>query len=361
MRHNGVCYDVGREMLGQNWRPEFDPAVVRRELEIIRQDLHCNAVRIQGFSLDRLETASGFALDAGLEVWFSPEMWDHPPDEMVPFLARGAEVAERLRRAYGDRLVMSVGSEVSLFSQGFVPGANVLERLQAPNFLEIVRSGRHNAPLNEFLGAACRSVRATFHGPLTYASLGFETVDWGPFDFVGADLYRDGRFYDRYPEIVRRYVDLGKPFANLEFGCCTFRGAEQWGGRGWQVVDWSKHPPGLTGDFAYDQDAQAREVAGLLRVNHEVGVDATFVFTFVEPGAGLDEVQRRELDRISFDLDLPRYSLEKTLRPSARGTTYPDLPWEPKESFRAVAEFYASHPPGSGPAPPGSAPGGDAA
>jgi hypothetical protein len=26
-----------------------------------------------------------------------------------------------------------------------------------------------------------------------------------------------------------------------------------------------------------------------------------------------------------------------------RGTTYPDMPWEPKESFRAVANYYAAH------------------
>jgi hypothetical protein len=25
------------------------------------------------------------------------------------------------------------------------------------------------------------------------------------------------------------------------------------------------------------------------------------------------------------------------------GITYPDTPWEPKESFRAVAEYYAKH------------------
>jgi len=24
-----------------------------------------------------------------------------------------------------------------------------------------------------------------------------------------------------------------------------------------------------------------------------------------------------------------------------KGTTYPDMPWEPKASFRAVAEYYA--------------------
>jgi len=29
------------------------------------------------------------------------------------------------------------------------------------------------------------------------------------------------------------------------------------------------------------------------------------------------------------------------------GTTYPDMPWEPKESFRAVADYFASHQPGT--------------
>jgi hypothetical protein len=345
VQRNGVCYDVGREMLGQNWRPEFDPSVVRREIEIIHRDLHCNAVRLQGFDLERLTTAAGFAADEGLEVWFSPEMWDRTPEEMLPYLGRAAERAERLRSERGGGVVMSVGSEVSLFSQGFLPGGNVLERLAHPGFRAAVMTGQHNAPLNAFLGSACRTVRAAFRGPLTYASVGFETVDWGPFDFVGADLYRDGRYFAQYPEILRRYLGLGKPLANLEFGCCTFRGAEQLGGRGWQVVDWSKVPPQLTGDYVYDQRAQAREVADLLRVNDEVGVNATFVFTFVEPGAGLDAAQRRMLPELTFDLDLPRYSLVRTFVDGRRGTTYPEMPWEPKESFRAVADFYATHPP----------------
>ena len=25
------------------------------------------------------------------------------------------------------------------------------------------------------------------------------------------------------------------------------------------------------------------------------------------------------------------------------GTTYPDMPWEPKESFKVVADYYAAH------------------
>lgn len=53
MRLRGVCYDVGRVFGGPSTRPVFDPRVVHRELEIIRHDLHCNAVRICGTDTDR--------------------------------------------------------------------------------------------------------------------------------------------------------------------------------------------------------------------------------------------------------------------------------------------------------------------
>jgi len=75
MKLKGVSYDVGRVM-GFNWHPNFDPKVVYRELEIIKTDLHCNSVRICGLSIDRLMVAAEDALLLGLEVWFSPEMWD---------------------------------------------------------------------------------------------------------------------------------------------------------------------------------------------------------------------------------------------------------------------------------------------
>ena len=71
MRRKGVLYDVGR-VLWVNWRPVFDPAVVRRELQIIREDLHCNAVKICGRDIGRLTVAAKTALELDLEVWFSP-------------------------------------------------------------------------------------------------------------------------------------------------------------------------------------------------------------------------------------------------------------------------------------------------
>jgi hypothetical protein len=49
MRRRGVCYDAGRAMWGQNWRPEFSLEEARRELQIIP------TVRI---SMARLRTGS---------------------------------------------------------------------------------------------------------------------------------------------------------------------------------------------------------------------------------------------------------------------------------------------------------------
>ena len=37
------------------------------------------------------------------------------------------------------------------------------------------------------------------------------------------------------------------------------------------------------------------------------------------------------------------------VRRGGHGTTYPDLPWEPKQAFGAVASFYATHTPSVSP------------
>ncbi|HTZ62125.1 MAG TPA: abortive infection protein [Thermoplasmata archaeon] len=342
MKTKGVCYDVGRVLQGHNWRPRFDPEVVHRELEIVHEDLHCNAVRLQGFDLDRLSLAAEDALAQGLDVWFSPEMWDRDTEETRAYVVKGAERAERLREQWPGKLVFSVGSEVTLFTQGFLPGHNVLERLAHPALRETLRAGKHNPPLNAFLSATTAGVREVFRGPVTYASVGLETVDWTPFDYVGVDLYRDQRVRERYPELIARYRGFGKPVANMEFGCCTFRGAEDLGGRGWDIVDWSKVPPQLKGNYTYDEATQAHEVAELLRINDGAGVDSTFVFTF-EDQAGLEDENRELIRQLPFDFDITRYGLVKMHLEERPGTVYPDMPWEPKASFRAVAEYYATH------------------
>jgi hypothetical protein len=353
VKRRGVCYDVGRVMWGQDWRPEFDAAETRRELQIIRDDLHCNAVRICGQDLDRLVVAGHAALDLGLEVWLSPELWDRSPVETLAYLAAAAERAAELHRGRPGKVVLSVGSELSLFMAEILEGDSVFARLEHPSFWEVVRSGAHNARLDAFLAQAVDRVRAVFDGPLTYASVPVETVAWDRFDIVSVDLYRDAQIRGQFGALLGRYLAGGRPVAITEFGCCTYRGAADAGGRGFAILDTSAlddgAPPHLNGQYVRDEDEQAREVTEDLEIFDQAGVDATFVMTFVAP---LNPTSDDPL----HDLDMASYALVKSFGarlgslgarfrdgpwdPARHGTTYPDMPWEPKASFRAVADFY---------------------
>jgi len=356
MNRRGVCYDVGRVMWGQDWRPEFSPDEALSELQIIRDGLHCNAVRICGQDLGRLVAAGGHALDCGLQVWLSPELWDHSPGDTIGYIAKAAEAAEELHRHRPGQVVFSVGSEATLFMAGIVEGGSVFERLEHPDFWKRVQAGEHNGRLNAFLAEAAERVREVFHGPVTYASVPLETVEWSRFDVVSADLYRGAELKDRFTDVLHRYFAFGRPVAITEFGCCTYRGAADAGARGFAILDISapgqdSTPAQLSGHYVRDESEQARELTELLSIFDAAGVDATFVMTFAAP---LNPTSDDPL----YDLDMASYSLVKSfggrLGPlgaahpqapwdrSRLSTTYPGMPWEPKQSFGAVADFYAT-------------------
>jgi hypothetical protein len=65
----------------------------------------------------------------------------------------------------------------------------------------------------------------------------------------------------------------------------------------------------------------------------QAGVDRAFVMSFSFPLAPYSE------DPI-HDLDATALSLVRTLPRGRRGRTYPDLGWEPKEAFHAIARYY---------------------
>src|SRR6185369_17670088 len=95
MQLRGMYYDTGfGGAVGDRSRIDFDPGVVRRELEIIAADLHCNAVRISGDDPDRLTLAAHAALDAGLRVWFAPFPVDLTPARLPPYFEVCAKSAE---------------------------------------------------------------------------------------------------------------------------------------------------------------------------------------------------------------------------------------------------------------------------
>jgi len=331
MERKGVDYDVGRVLEGTLTRPTFDMGVVHRELEIIKNDLHCNVVRICCQDIDRLTQAAEDALKLGLEVWLSPELFEKSEQETFDYIVKAAEAAETLHQKY-PRLVLSLGSELSIFMQGIIEGNNLLERVGNPSFMENVIAGKHNKALNAFLARANQAVRQVFHGKVTYFSVPLEAVDWSLFDFVGLDIYRDARIKDSFGDIIKRYLSYGKPVVIGEFGCCTYKGAENAGGMGWAIVDFVNNRLQLKGDHVRDEELQAHEITDMLGIFDTVGVNGTFVFTFVAPEMTYNENPK-------YDLDMASYSLVKSYT-DRHGTTYPDLPWEPKEAFTAVAEYY---------------------
>ncbi|MFE7568790.1 hypothetical protein ACFU76_17805 [Streptomyces sp. NPDC057539] len=340
MRAKGITYDTGFIREGVNSRERFDPEVVERELRVIRDDLHCDAVRVTGGDPDRLELAAGFAAALGLEVWFSPYPLELTTDEMLSLFADCAERAERLRRR-GCEVVFVTGAEMSLMNKGFLPGDSLDERVEQLTVPDRIREliGEVGARVNDFLGKAAALVRERFGGRITYASVPLERVDWTLFDIVSLDLYRTVEMADRFAEGVRDLVAQGKPVAITEFGASCFRGAGDMGARGLEIVEYDKKtgPVRLKGEYERDEAGQAAYLRELLEVFEAEGVDSAFVFIF----ALYDHVHRPDGDPRD-DLDLASYGIVKVLE-NRCGDTYPDMPWEPKAAFHTLAEFYREH------------------
>lgn len=346
MNRKGICYDVGREMYG-NWRPDYDPKIIHRELEIIKNDLHCNAVRICGRNIGRLMTAAEDALQLGLEVWLSPELWNKSPETTLEYTAKAAEAAERLHKRRPEKLILSIGSELTLFMKGVVEGRTFMGRVKNALQGGAVKEGKHNKPLNDYLVKVNGAVRKVFHGPITYASLPWELVDWSLFDFIGVDHYRATQIGDKYEEMIKPLFNYGKPVTIMEFGYCAYQGAEAAGGRAWNIVNIKSlvlHQipllgrfiqPRLNGSYIRDEGLQARELVGQLNELDRMGVDGAFVYTFVFPNNPYNVNPRN-------DLDMASYGLVKYYTGGKHGTTYPDMTWGPKESFYTVANYYSS-------------------
>jgi hypothetical protein len=334
VRAFGITYDTGFTSGETTTREPFDPAVVSREMQVIRRELRCDAVRITGGDRSRLETAARHAADAGLEIWYSPFTNGLTQHELLGFLTGSAASAERLRRA-GAQVVFLTGSEISLFTDGFLPGSTPAERLADPQRL---RAALPDLPakVNAFLGKAAAAVRAEFGGRIGYASLPLERVDWTPFDIVATDAaYPDARTAGRLADGLRALTAHGKPAAVTEFGCTTYRGAADNGGHGDSVIEWDDRarPARFIAHVVRDEGEQARCLRGILGELDQSAIDAAFVNTFARYDLPHDDTDDdRDFDKASF-------GIVKVLGGDRTGTTYPGLPWEPKAAFHVLADY----------------------
>lgn len=340
MRGKGITYDTGFLTSGGSTHEPFVPELVEREMRIIHDDLHCTAVRITGGEVGRLAIAATHAAAAGLDVWMSPFTNNLTASELRTVLVDCAGHAERLRQQ-GTEVVVLTGSELSLFTVGFLPGTTLSERLALLTTPERLREllPELRAHINDFLSHAVAVVRDRFGGKISYASLPFEGVNWTPFDIISTDAgYRSAEIAAHFRESIRAFVAhgimVGKQAAITEFGCTTYRGAADRGGRGDTIIEWDDDgkPARLKGEYVRDEEEQATYLRELLDIFTAEGVDTIFVNTFA----------RYDLPHGSdprCDFDMASYGVVKVLE-CGQGDTYTGMPWEPKAAFSALADYY---------------------
>jgi hypothetical protein len=288
--------------------------------------------RVTGDGVERLTATAAEAAERGLNVWLEPTLGDVPEREILDHLAETGRFAERLRRQ-GAGVHLSVGCEFVLYVLGIVPGATVQERVE--NLLKGDFDPVHMARrLRRFTAKAAAAGRSVFHGRLTYAAAQDEDVDWELFDLVGIDYYGCFRRREDYVRDLAPFLRFGKPVAIMEFGCCTFRGAPEQGGMGWDVVDYTKERPEIKEGLVRSERTQAAYLTDVLSVFESMGLYSAMAYTFVTADAPHLPHDPRH------DLDMASYSIVKAIR-DRPGDPASGWHWEPKESFHALARQYA--------------------
>ncbi len=327
LRYRGVSYGVAD---GETPATGWNAARMREDLRAIKDGLHADSVSVYGDGVERLGATASEAAERGLHVWLQPRLGDRPPREILDHLAETGKHAERLRRQ-GVRVHLSVGCEFVLFVPGIVPGDDAVERVR--NLL----SGNYDPErmarrLTAFIARAAKVGRSVFNGPMTYGAAEDDEVDWRLFDIVSVNYYS---YFARRADHVRaltKYRRWRKPVMISEFGTCTYRGAPEKGGMGWDVVDYDKPEPEIIGGLVRSERSQAEYLTGMLGVFESMDLYAALTYDFVTPDAPHRADARH-------DLDLASYSIVKAIwatpdEPTARWH------WEPKEAFHALARHY---------------------
>ncbi len=106
------------------------------------------------------------------------------------------------------------------------------------------------------------------------------------------------------------------------------------------LVAWGEdgRPDHLIGEYVRDEAEQATYLRESLDVFEAEGVDAAFVYTFARY-----DLPHRDDPRV--DLDLASRGVVSVFDgrsnpPDPRGRRYPEMPWEPKAAFDALADWF---------------------
>ncbi len=322
MKIKGINYDVGMGYSGPTSRPFLTKETVNNELDIIKNKLNCNAIRIYSGEISRLAECSKIALEKGLEVWFSPRFLNMDKEVTIKLVEAAAIKAEELRKKY-KKVVFIVGNELTIDSKGFALGENYKERVDNLFNKKVIKFDVLSNKLNNYLVKLVRTVSKIFKGKITYASGDWERINWKLFDIIGVNKYLTKWNKGKYVSELRELKKFKKPVAITEFGSGSFVGASDLGGAGWLIVDWSKKE--IKENYKRSEEEQASYIKNLLKLFEREGVYASFVFTFIESNSIYVP------DNPKKDLDMACFGIMKV---------FGDGHSEFKKAAKVISEFY---------------------
>lgn len=354
IRHRGVAYDTGtpfETFQGELSRNVWGPELMQAEIGLVSEELHGNSVNVYGSELDRLSDTAHEAAERGLHVWLDPRFPDHTTDEAIEHLAEVARLAESLRRE-GVDIDLTVGATHTILTHGILGGDHDSYlwriaglffdgdmrfgvRVGKPFTPAVVASLTESAPrLNAFLARAASVARGIFHGRLAYFAAPWEQVDWAPLDFVGIMYFLTPTYLtpEQHLAQLATFARHGRPVLISGFGTASYKGADEKGFFSWDVIDRGSATPTVLDGYVRDEGAQAAYYQKMLGLFERAGVYGVAPADLVHPTHPYSTDPR-------LDLDIASMCIVRSVRDDYAD---PNSPYrrEPKESFRAVAEFY---------------------
>lgn len=330
--YRGISYDTGTRYLSDiTSREIWNLNMVRQDINRIKNELNCNSIAIFGSDPQRLIDCMKIALNYDLHVWLQPRIIDTDFEKMKKILINLAKEAEYFRTQVKSRIIFNVGCEYSLFSPGIVPGSNFKKRIIALSLMWW-KIPTYNKRLNLQLHRLVKEIRRYFNGDITYSAGSWEEVDWEPFDFVGANYYRDASNTANYEKGLHKLFRHNKPVVITEFGCCCYQGAAEKGGGGFFIINWREKPPQIKGKRLRSEDVQGDYISELLKLYDRAGVHACFVFTYMEP-------TNLYSCNLKYDLDMASYGVVQAY-PKDTDFSLEDIPIVRKQAYFIISELY---------------------
>lgn len=283
----GITYETGIKW-SDKWPSssrmqlvKLTPDQIDRELEIIRDELGCNAIRITGDNNTELLKVTQMASNRFKEILISPRYIDADMGTTISKLCGLAKNVETLRRRSNSTIIFVIGNESTYETRGVMSDLPTFyERLD--EFMQLSseayqkKKEQWDKTLNDFLKRGISELRRVYGGKVTYSAAPQEGINWNElgFDVIGLNEYLsyDWQTEEQYIERIKSSKSIGKPVYNTEWGSCTFKDALMYGGIGWKYG----------ADKTYDQEAQADAIERQLEIFNTIGIDGCFLYSFIE-------------------------------------------------------------------------------